>query len=104
MYDSRTTTFSIRAKTIIETHNLFYNQDVNILAGLKPKLLDEIELNNNDRIIDKPFTFIKQSVGIASNSIECINFVNQVIDEAIKSGYVKQSLKNLTTIQLLLYG
>ena len=32
----------IRAKTITETHNLFYNQDVNILAGLKPKLLEEL--------------------------------------------------------------
>ena len=30
----------VRAKTIIETHNLFYNQEVNILAGLKPKLLE----------------------------------------------------------------
>ncbi len=83
----------IRAKTINESHEFYRTGKANILAGLKPKLLDEIELNNNDRIIDKPFTFIKQSVGIASNSIECINFVNQVIDEAIKSGYVKQSLK-----------
>ena len=83
----------IRAKTIIETHNLFYNQDVNILAGLKPKLLKE--LNNNDqlKLIDEPFTFIKQSIGIKKGKSKAIDFINNFVSKKIKDGTIKSLLK-----------
>ena len=83
----------IRAKTIIETHNLFYNQDVNILAGLKPKLLKE--LNNNDqlKLIDEPFTFIKQSIGIKKGKSKAIDFINNLVSRKIKDGTIKSLLK-----------
>ena len=47
----------IKTKTIIDSHKLFHQGDANILAGLKPKLIEELEMNENLKIIDKPFTF-----------------------------------------------
>ncbi|WP_440693946.1 transporter substrate-binding domain-containing protein [Candidatus Pelagibacter sp. HIMB1695] len=83
----------IRAKTIIETHNLFYNQDVNILAGLKPKLLEELNNNDQFKLIDTPFTFIKQSIGIKKGNSKVINFINNFVSKKIKDGTIKSLLK-----------
>ena len=83
----------IRAKTIIETHNLFYNQDVNILAGLKPKLLEELKNNNEFKLIDEPFTFIKQSIGIKKGKPKAIDFINNFVSKKIKDGTIKSLLE-----------
>ena len=83
----------IRAKTIIETHNLFYNQDVNILAGLKPKLLEELNNNDQFKLIDTPFTFIKQSIGIKKGNSKVIDFINNFVSKKIKDGTIKSLLK-----------
>ena len=83
----------IRTKTIIETHNLFYNQDVNILAGLKPKLLEELNNNDQFKLIDEPFTFIKQSIGIKKGNSKAIDFINNFVSRKIKDGTIKGLLK-----------
>ena len=69
----------IRSKTIIDSHKLFHNGEANILAGLKPKLIEELKMNENLKIIDKPFTFIKQSIGIKKGNKEVIRFLNDFI-------------------------
>ena len=83
----------IRAKTIIESHNLFYNQDVNVLAGLKPKLLEELNNNDQFKLIDTPFTFIKQSIGIKKGNSKVIDFINNFVSKKIKDGTIKSLLK-----------
>ena len=83
----------IRAKTISETHNLFYNKDVNILAGLKPKLLEELNKNDQFKLIDKPFTFIRQSIGVKKGNSKAMDFVNNFVSSKIKDGTVKSLLK-----------
>ena len=41
----------VRAKTIIESHKLFNEGKADVLAGLKPKLVEELEANKNLRKI-----------------------------------------------------
>ena len=91
----------IRAKTIIETHNLFYNQDVNILAGLKPKLLEELKNNNEFKLIDKPFTYIKQSIGIKKGKPKAIDFINNFVSKIIKDGTIKSILEKYKLVDKL---
>ena len=91
----------IRAKTIIETHNLFYNQDVNILAGLKPKLLEELKNNNEFKLIDEPFTFIKQSIGIKKGKPKAIDFINNFVSKKIKDGTIKSLLEKYELVDKL---
>ena len=91
----------IRAKTIIETHNLFYNQDVNILAGLKPKLLEELKNNNEFKLIDEPFTFIKQSIGIKKGKTKAIDFINNFVSKKIKDGTIKSLLEKYGLVDKL---
>ena len=91
----------IRAKTIIETHNLFYNQDVNILAGLKPKLLEELKNNSEFKLIDEPFTFIKQSIGIKKGKPKAIDFINNFVSKKIKDGTIKSLLEKYELVDKL---
>ena len=83
----------IRVNSIEESHNLFKENKVNILAGLKPKLIDEMKKNNNYEMIQSPFTYIKQSIGIKKGNPEVLDFINKFISNKIKEGYIKSLLK-----------
>tara|TARA_Y100000739_G_scaffold169626_1_gene147493 strand:+ start:265 stop:993 length:729 start_codon:yes stop_codon:yes gene_type:complete len=83
----------IRVNSIEESHNLFKENKVNILAGLKPKLIDEMKRNNNYEMIQSPFTYIKQSIGIKKGNPEVLDFINKFISNKIKEGYIKSLLQ-----------
>ena len=83
----------IRVNTIEESHQLFREDKVNVLAGLKPKLIEEIKTNNDFQIINNPFTYIKQSIGIKKGNPETLDFLNKFITNLIKEGYVENLLK-----------
>ena len=83
----------IRVNYIEESHNLFKENKVNILAGLKPKLIDEMKKNNNYEMIQSPFTYIKQSIGIKKGNPLVLDFINKFISNNIKEGYVKSLLQ-----------
>ena len=83
----------IRVNSIEESHNLFRENKVNILAGLKPKLIDEMKKNNNYEMIQSPFTYIKQSIGIKKGNPEVLDFINKFISNNIKDGYIKSLLQ-----------
>ena len=83
----------IRVNSIEESHNLFKENKVDILAGLKPKLIDEMKKNNNYEMIQSPFTYIKQSIGIKKGNPEVLDFINKFISNKIKEGYIKSLLK-----------
>ena len=82
-----------RVNSIEESHNLFRENKVNVLAGLKPKLIDEMKKNNNYEMIQNPFTNIKQSIGIKKGNPEVLDFINKFISNNIKDGYIKSLLQ-----------
>ena len=83
----------IRVNTIEESHQLFREDKVNVLAGLKPKLIEEIKTNDDFKMINSPFTYIKQSIGIKKGTPEILDFLNKFISKLIKEGYVESLLK-----------
>ena len=83
----------IRVNSIQESHDYFNDGKCDVLAGLKPKLLDELSNNNNYKIIENPFTFIKQSVGIKKGNDQAITFLNELISKLLKEGFIYNSLK-----------
>ena len=83
----------IRVNSIEESHNLFRENKVNVLAGLKPKLIDEIKNNNAYKMILSPFTYIKQSIGIKKGNPEVLDYINKFVSNKIKEGYVKSLLQ-----------
>ena len=83
----------IKVNTVDESHKIFRSGDVDVLAGLKPKLIDEQKTNEDFKIISDPFTYIKQSIGIKKGNPEMLEFLNGFISKLIKEGYIEQLLK-----------
>lgn len=83
----------IRASSIQNSHILFNEGKANVLAGLKPKLIEELSKNGQLELIEDPFTFIKQSVGIKKGHPQVIEFLNNFISKLINDGFIEQLLK-----------
>ena len=47
----------------------------------------------NYRIIDRPFTAIRQAIGLNKGHTEALGFVNETIADLLANGFVADSLK-----------
>lgn len=83
----------IRAKSIQGSHEIFLRREADVLASLKPKLLEELSCSNDYRIIQTPFTAVKQSVGVRKGNPEAVRFLNDLIGKLIANGFIGASLK-----------
>ena len=83
----------IRASSIQAAHDLFFEEKVDVLASLKPKLLEDMANHSGVRIIDTSFTAVKQSIGLAKGKAESIAFINTLIAQSIKNGWIAAQLE-----------
>ena len=83
----------VRVPSIQESHKMFYAGKADVLASLKPRLVDELAKIAGYRIIKQPFTSINQSVGIQKGHPEALAFLNSLIAELSGNGFIEQSLK-----------
>ena len=83
----------IRASSIQAAHDLFLEKKVDVLASLKPKLLEEVANHSGLRMIDPPFTAVKQSIGLAKGKAESIAFINALIAQSIENGWIAAQLE-----------
>ena len=82
----------IRALSIQAAHDLFLDKKVNVLASLKPKLLEEVANHSGLRMMP-PFTAVKQSIGLAKGKAESIAFINALIAQSIENGWIAAQLE-----------
>lgn len=91
--DNFTAPTYIRVASIKESHAEFHAGRADVLASLKPKLVEEIEASDDYHIIDQPFTAIRQAVGIAKKQPEAVAFINKIISELLESGEIAARLR-----------
>ena len=83
----------IRASSIQAAHDLFFEKRVDVLASLKPKLLENLANHSGLRMIDPPFTAVKQSIGVAKGKSDSIAFINALIAQSIENGWIAAQLE-----------
>ena len=84
----------VRAPSIKAAHKMFFENEVNVLASLKPKLLEDMVSHEGLRLIEMPFTAVKQSVGIAKGKPEAVAFLNALIKDLARDGWVATQLRH----------
>ena len=84
----------VRAPSIKAAHKMFFENEVNVLASLKPKLLEDMVSHDGLRLIEMPFTAVKQSVGIAKGKPEAVEFLNALITDLARDGWVATQLRH----------
>ena len=69
----------IRAKSIDLSFKIFEDNSYEVLAGLKPRLIDDLKNTKNCKILPGAFTFIKQCIGSKPGNPEAEKFINNFI-------------------------
>lgn len=68
--------------------NLFVEQGLEALAGLRPRLVKDLEKLPGARILDGQFAAVQQAVGTRPNCQNAAKFLQAFVDEAKSSGLV----------------
>ena len=91
----------ISAESIAKSHECFRQGKTDVLAGLLPKLEEELSIRPGYRIIKTPFTSIKQAMGVRKNNHEIVAFLNDVVANLISNGFISASLKKHNVLSKL---
>jgi polar amino acid transport system substrate-binding protein len=78
----------VRAKGLDASFTLFVEQKLDALAGLRPKLLEEVEKLPGARILDGAFMTVQQAIGTARGNAAGAAFLRDFAEEAKASGLV----------------
>lgn len=68
--------------------NLFTEQKLEALAGLRPRLLKDVETLPGARILDGQFSAVQQAIGTARANAAAAAFLRDFVEEAKASGLV----------------
>ena len=88
----------IRAKSIDESFSIFQENKYEVLAGLRPKLIDDIKKTTDCYLLDEPFTFINQCIGSKPGNLESKNFINSFVKKNIENGFIKKLLSKYNVL------
>lgn len=86
---------NIRNATLVQVSGLdaayekFMSDKLEVLAGLRPGLLKDVEKAPGLKILDGKFTAVQQAVGTAKANVEAAAFLADFVEKAKRSGMVQ---------------
>ena len=80
----------IRTPSIDDSFEVFAEQKLEVLAGLRPALLKQQERMPGSTIMDKSFTAVQQSVGCKPGNAEAAEYLNNFIKNAKANGLIQE--------------
>ncbi|MEE9333018.1 MAG: transporter substrate-binding domain-containing protein [Granulosicoccaceae bacterium] len=79
----------VRTDSVDSAFDLFVNERLEVLAGLRPKLIEQQTQLKHSRLFDESFTAIQQSIGCARGMPEAAQFLNEQIEQWIADGFIQ---------------
>ena len=83
----------VRAQGLDASYELFVSKKLDALAGLRPKLMQEMEKLEGARILPGQFTAVQQSIGCNKNRKSGAAFLREFVEEANASGLVAKLIE-----------
>ena len=80
----------LRAESLDGSMALFVEQKLDVLAGLRPKLLTDVESLPGARILEGKFMAVQQAIGTARANSAAAVFLRDFVEEAKASGLVAE--------------
>jgi len=80
----------LRASTLDGALQIFDSMQLDALAGLRPRLLMDLEYLPGARILDGQFMSVQQAIGTDLANEEGARFIRQFVESAKKSGFVER--------------
>jgi polar amino acid transport system substrate-binding protein len=83
----------VRVEGLNAALDLFVTENLDALAGLKPRLLSDVEKVPGSRILDGRFTAVQQAIGIPRGREAGAAFLRDFVEEAKSSGLVARLIE-----------
>ncbi len=83
----------VRAPSLDGAVELFRTEKLEALAGLRPRLLADLEKLPGARILEGQFTAVQQAVGTARGNQAGAAFLSEFVEEAKASGFVQRLIE-----------
>jgi len=82
----------VRANAIQGSYDVFVKDKLEVLSGLKPRLLDDAKTLAGSRVLDGRFTVVQQSVGTPQGRPAAAGYLGEFAKEMKTSGFVAQAI------------
>lgn len=82
----------VRTDSIDASFDVFMEQGLDALAGLKPRLLRDLERLPGARILDGQFSAVQQAIGTPRANTAAAAWLAQVVEELKATGFVAASI------------
>ena len=83
----------VRAPNVAASVDLFFDQKLEALAGLKPLLVEASERQPGSRVLEGRFTVVEQAVGAPKGRAAASAFLREFVETAKRSGLVAQIIE-----------
>jgi len=80
----------IQVEGLDASFDIFVNDGLDVLAGLRPRLTDDVKRLPGARILDGQFSAVQQAVGVGKGRPEAAEFLRDFVEEAKASGFVAE--------------
>jgi polar amino acid transport system substrate-binding protein len=82
-----------RAKGLKSAFDLFVDQDLDALAGLRPALIRNAETFPDARVLDGSYTTVQQAIGTKPENTAAAAFLQKFVAEAKESGLIARLIE-----------
>ena len=83
----------VRVAGLNASYDLFVNEKLDALAGLRPRLMSDVEKLPGARLLDGKFTAVQQAIGTPRDRETGAAFLRDFVEEAKTSGLVGQFIE-----------
>ncbi|HIG57352.1 MAG TPA: transporter substrate-binding domain-containing protein [Candidatus Latescibacteria bacterium] len=83
----------VKTDGVDASFDIFVEQGLEVMAGLRPRLTTDVEKLPGARILDGQFTAVQQAIGTKPERVAAAAFLRQFVEEAKASGLVADLLE-----------
>ena len=94
----------MRTQGIDASYDLFIAQKLEVLSGLRPRLLTDVQKLPGARILDGQFTAVQQAIGTPKKNTAAFSFLRDFVEESKKNGLIASLIERHGTVGRLSVG
>ena len=80
----------IQVEGVDSSFDIFLNENLDALAGLRPALIDDVKKISGGKILEGQFMSVQQAIGTSIQNIHSSIYIAEFVEEMKKSGFIQK--------------
>ena len=80
----------IQVEGVDSSFDVFLNENLDALAGLRPALIDDVKKISGAKILEGQFMSVQQAIGTSIKNTNSANYIAEFVEEMKKTGFVQK--------------